>query len=293
MKSFEIGQAIREFRRRYGITQGDLAAGICDQGLISRIEKGNVIPSSYLLVQFADRMGISVEDIINHSKFDNVEYVNEVIHQVDLMLKEKNYIELNDFCKLEQNNPLFNDDQGNRYFLWLEATCLYYIEGDAKGSIQMLTHALQSKETSKKSNSKLDFSIKNSLCVIYGETEQYDLAYNGYKSLIEDLRINVNVDFKSKIKIHYNFTKILLHLELYNECLTYCDAAVKMIRAQDSMFLLGNFYYQSGYTQWKLSHIEEAIQAIDKAEVIFTIEGKQNVIETITKRKKEILSANK
>ncbi|MGG4167018.1 helix-turn-helix transcriptional regulator [Rossellomorea vietnamensis] len=37
-----IGKKIRELRKVVGLTQGDMAEGICTQALISRIEKGDI-----------------------------------------------------------------------------------------------------------------------------------------------------------------------------------------------------------------------------------------------------------
>ncbi|WP_020374998.1 helix-turn-helix domain-containing protein [Sulfobacillus thermosulfidooxidans] len=52
-----LGQNIHDIRRKKGWTQAQLASGICDRTLISRIESGNVVPSVEIIKQLAEKLG--------------------------------------------------------------------------------------------------------------------------------------------------------------------------------------------------------------------------------------------
>ncbi|KFM95688.1 XRE family transcriptional regulator [Bacillus clarus] len=68
MDYLNIRRNIKKFRCFAGFTQFDLAKGICSQAQISKIETGNGIPSSYLLIEIAKKLDIDPIDLV--SPFD-------------------------------------------------------------------------------------------------------------------------------------------------------------------------------------------------------------------------------
>jgi tetratricopeptide (TPR) repeat protein len=57
----KLGQRLRAAREAAGLTQRDLATVNCTAAYVSRIEKGDRVPSAQLLREFADRLGVSEE----------------------------------------------------------------------------------------------------------------------------------------------------------------------------------------------------------------------------------------
>lgn len=62
----EVGKRIRKLREERNIPQQDLAAG-CDmeKSNFSRLESGNTNPSLYTLKKIADKLGITLSEIVD------------------------------------------------------------------------------------------------------------------------------------------------------------------------------------------------------------------------------------
>ena len=57
MEFYNLGIIIKELRKE-NMSQSELCHGICSQSQISKIEKGIIYPSSILLYQLSERLGI-------------------------------------------------------------------------------------------------------------------------------------------------------------------------------------------------------------------------------------------
>jgi transcriptional regulator with XRE-family HTH domain len=285
LTDFNIGMAIKNCRLKYGLTQEELSKNICDQTLISRIEKGKVVPSSYILMMFSERMGIDVKYLLDLAKYNNVNYVKEVTSQVERMLKTKSFAELKAFVKYEKQNPLFQSIDGDRYFLWLEGISAYYVDKETSYAIKLLKQAIDHRNTTDKSKSDLDITILNSLSIIYGEEKEYINASKVYQILYREVEHHPSIDSKLKVKVLYNYSKVLIHLEEYDFSMKVCKKAIRECNDNDSLYLLGNLYYQVAYIATIKKDYKQALTAINTAISIFTVENKDNFIELAQKKK--------
>ncbi|MBV6684081.1 helix-turn-helix domain-containing protein [Bacillus sp. JRC01] len=76
-----IGKKIKELRKAIGITQGELAEGICTQALISRIEKGDIYPSATVLYRISQRLGVDVNYFFEIGSTERHDYIKDVERQ--------------------------------------------------------------------------------------------------------------------------------------------------------------------------------------------------------------------
>ncbi|MFD2171598.1 helix-turn-helix domain-containing protein [Tumebacillus lipolyticus] len=67
---FSLGKRIREFRLKKGITQIDLARGLCTPSMISQIESDRAKPSHKILVAIAERLSVSIEHLLSDVNLD-------------------------------------------------------------------------------------------------------------------------------------------------------------------------------------------------------------------------------
>ncbi|KEO84915.1 helix-turn-helix domain-containing protein [Tumebacillus flagellatus] len=65
-----LGQKIRLFRLRLGLSQREFAKGICTPSMISQIESGRCNPSNHLLQAIVDRLGVSLSDVVENAHFN-------------------------------------------------------------------------------------------------------------------------------------------------------------------------------------------------------------------------------
>ncbi|WP_416353495.1 helix-turn-helix domain-containing protein [Agrilactobacillus fermenti] len=83
-----LGNIITETRKQQGMTQFELADGICTQNTISKIEKHNIAPTVKILVQLCLRLKITLNDVFS----DFNERGSEV---VDLLISVEKALLLN------------------------------------------------------------------------------------------------------------------------------------------------------------------------------------------------------
>lgn len=69
---YNIGEYIKNRRKVLGITQDELADGICSVMTLSRIERGDQFPHDYTLIQILQRLGLSGSEmflLVNSEQF--------------------------------------------------------------------------------------------------------------------------------------------------------------------------------------------------------------------------------
>ena len=85
-----FGDVLRYYRNKGGLSQEQLAEGICTRVYISQIEKNKQIPTLYMISAFSNKMGVNLFDayalIIEHNDFDThskIEALHEAIGAYD------------------------------------------------------------------------------------------------------------------------------------------------------------------------------------------------------------------
>ena len=98
MEFNDLGITIKELRIK-NISQSELCHGICSQSQISKIEKGMIYPSSILLYQLSERLGIDPNNIFALTQNKRLKYVENVKYVIKRLLKAKQYKELYEIVK--------------------------------------------------------------------------------------------------------------------------------------------------------------------------------------------------
>lgn len=63
MAQYPLGIIVRQRREALGLSQQQLCQGICDRSTLSRIERGDQVPSYYTLHALLQRLGMREKDI--------------------------------------------------------------------------------------------------------------------------------------------------------------------------------------------------------------------------------------
>jgi len=112
------GAKVRELRRQRGLSQSQLAQGICTQATISLIEKRNKVPNLNTLVKVARRLEVEMDDLVEGENHD----VGPVLTDIEEMLKRKHYgVAQNLIATVDQEK--IADDGDLRHFNYLCGLC--------------------------------------------------------------------------------------------------------------------------------------------------------------------------
>ncbi|WP_141546761.1 helix-turn-helix domain-containing protein, partial [Bacillus wiedmannii] len=127
MEFYDLGITIKELRMKKNISQSELCHGICSQSQISKIEKGMIYPSSILLYQLSERLGIDPNNIFALTQNKKLKYVENVKYVMRDCTKQKQYSELYEIVKQEKNESNFQLKEDKQFLIWHEAIAIFHV----------------------------------------------------------------------------------------------------------------------------------------------------------------------
>lgn len=264
----ELGDLIKRRRRELGLTQSELAQNICTQALISRIEHNEIIPKNEILDKIEQRLQLKDDELrIVVSFKSNQHKIDKVIAEIREYLSKREYkaIEL----LLNYNKLLIessNDMNNISFFKWMEAALAYQLEKDWEKALSILIdisiHELEN---------ELSIEILNAIGLIYYEEKDYDSALTYFHKGMH--KINNSVDYKVQAKLKFNYSLALEISEQNREALSVILSAIDLLLEQDSLYLLGDFYYTKAFIFDKLNNSQEALDNFELAQSIFKIQN--------------------
>ncbi|RFU60752.1 helix-turn-helix domain-containing protein [Peribacillus glennii] len=290
-----IGQKIKELRKQIGLSQGELAKGICTQAQISKIEKGDVYPYASTLYLISQRLGVDVNYFFDIGMTPRLDYVQEVESLLKAARKNMNYTEIEQIVKAEENNPLFKQNKRNyQLLLWHKGIYQYMVYKNAQQAIQTLESAIALTQPSDKIHSEREIEILLSVGSIYFEEEAYDKAIETYSTCNDYLSLLPYLsDHTVKTHTYYNMARTLTRLKRYEKSNLRCEEAIKWSISKGSLFLLGELHYHMGYNFELLGDFSPAKENMVKARLIFELQKDQRFIAFIDKKTEKWTSENK
>ncbi|MBA4538629.1 helix-turn-helix domain-containing protein [Bacillus aquiflavi] len=289
MDFFAIGKKIKELRKVLGLSQEELANGICTQAQISKIEKGDVYPYATTLYLISQRLGVDVNYFFDIGTTPRLDYVQEVYKQLTYTRRNSNYEEMAQIVKLEEKNPLFTQNNKNlQLLLWHKGICEYMLNRDKEKAIKTLEKAILLTKTTEKVWSEREIEVLLSIGSIYFEEQNYKKAIDTYLLAKEHLeQLPFLNDHTIYCRLHYNIARVLTRLHRYNESFFHCKEGIKWCIEKDNLYLLGELYYHIGYNYEIQGHFKKAKQHMKKALVVFELQQddkyKQFISEKIKK----------
>ncbi len=264
MSIFSIGEIIRKQRNLLGISQEELADGICSVPTLSRIENGERVPSKANFDALMQRMGQSGEmydayigdnDLeIHEKKF----YIRQAIMCGSL---ENAKILLEGLKKIIQNN-----DTLTIQFVQYMEVLTESVEIKNEIQIKKLENAIKicvpKYGQVRLCNCLLtfdDITIINNIANAYGNIKEYRKAINLFyelKEYIDTRYINSEEIIRTYPLLLYNLSKWLGLEGRYNECIEICDIGIKLISESGRSKFLGKLLYNKAWCMVRKGNIE-------------------------------------
>lgn len=266
-----IGQVIKEVRTSFRISQSQLAKDICTQALISKIEKGETIPSLEIGYKISKKLHIPLDFLCKIIQYQNFSYIKELNYQIKCLSRERNYTDIYYLIKKEKKNPNYNDPLLKQLLLWQEGVTTYYLTKDFEASIHLLNESLKITAFSE-IHSEREIEILNSLANLYFEEGQYAPSLEIFNHIHENIKKNAFFqDYTIQIKVFYNHAKVLTRLHQYDKSNQLCRKGIKICKAHESSYLLGELHYHVGYNYSCLDLRDKALSEYETALHLFKL----------------------
>ncbi|MEC3417929.1 helix-turn-helix domain-containing protein [Bacillus cereus] len=278
MEFNDLGITIKELRIKKNISQSDLCHGICSQSQISKIEKGVIYPSSILLYQLSERLGINPNNIFALTQNKKLKYIENVKFVIKDCLKQKQYKELYEIVKKEKNLNNFQTKEEKQFLIWHEAIAIFMVDKSLKTALDFLNNALKLTLTNSDFLSEREIDIMQTMAIFYAENKEYEKSINILKRCLSNFnKLDFPRDKEIKLKIMLNLAKSLDFTYQHEEAIKYIDKGIKLAINLNTLYLLGELFYLKGWFLLKIKqhNVEDVIYNWKKALFIFELTEKE------------------
>ncbi|SLK19179.1 helix-turn-helix domain-containing protein [Bacillus toyonensis] len=284
MEFYDLGITIKEIRIKKNISQSELCHGICSQSQISKIEKGMIYPSSILLYQLSERLGIDPNNIFALTQNKKLKYVKNVKYVMRDCAKQKQYKELYEIVKQEKKQNNFQSKEDKQFLIWHEAIAIFEVNRSTKTALTLLNHALKLTLTNSDFLSEREIDIMQTMAIFYAEHKEYEKSINILRRCLTNFnKLDFPRDKEIKLKIILNLAKLLELTYQHEEAIKYLDKGIKLAINLDTLYLLGELYYSKSQYLLKIKqhNEEDVVNNMKKALFIFELREKEHYIKMI------------
>lgn len=270
-----LSKRFKNRRKELGFTQKELAEGICEQSLISRVEKLGVAPTSDILFALSQRLQVSMDYFFDESVSDKAPDITVFKRLVDKALFTRSYDQLAYLVEAEKQKEAVHSQESSEYLTYL--ACIvdfhhYHKEDTAIVRMEELSHRI-----SKTSSFYLD--VYNSLVNFYALTsrdEDLDGLYEGISEKLSHLDISNTECFHKYIKIRYNHAHYLFKRKRQSQAIDELTDLIEILRDKKSCYLLADTLCLIANVGEGFLSKDEILSYYREAECLFKFFGPQN-----------------
>ncbi|TPV47295.1 helix-turn-helix domain-containing protein [Bacillus dicomae] len=284
MEFNDLGITIKELRIKKNISQSELCHGICSQSQISKIEKGVIYPSSILLYQLSERLGIDPNNIFALTQNKRLKYVENVKYVIKDCLKQKQYKELYEIVKKEKNLNNFQTNEEKQFLIWHEAIAIFMVDKSIKTALDFLNNALKLTLTNSDFLSEREIDIMQTMAIFYAENKEYEKSITILKRCLTNFnKLDFPRDKEIKLKIMLNLAKCLDFTYQHEEAIKHLDKGIKLAINLNTLYLLGELFYLKGQYLLKIKqhNVADVVYNWKKALFIFELTEKEYYTKTL------------
>lgn len=285
-----IGSIIRDLRKMVGLSQKELAEGICTQAQISKLENGDEYPYSITLYEISKRLGVDMNYFFHIIETPRLDYVEEVKHLIRQYIRKRDYESVAHIINREIDSPLFQTPANKQFLMWHEGICHYYVYKNKEMCLAKLHEAIKLTQTSDSYYKEREIEILNSIAIIHDEEKEFTKAVEIYRMALTQLKYLPQVkDKKIKIRILYGLARTLTEMGEFKESLMYSERGIHLCISCESLYLFGELHYQSGCNLIKMGQKEKGTSYLEKAIFIFELEKNEKFAGLVRQHMKKLL----
>lgn len=269
----KLGEIIKFRRKELGLTQQELAKDICAQALISRVEKGDIVPKKAILDKLEARLELEKNELIkadqDNTKKSELDEVRKTIRSYSSNRDYKTIELLLDHHKLLINSS--RDINDKVFFAMIEASLHYQLYNQSEKALEILNGIyLDDVET------QLAVEVHNARGIIYYKKDDFDNALTAYKEGIDILDESVDYEIRAKIILNYSLT--LEQKDFNKEALSYISEGIDLLVKNNSLYSLGDYHHTKGHIFYKLGNLTESKECFELSASLFKLQNNKKLL---------------
>lgn len=273
MAVFQLGPIIKNRRIELGLSQEDLADGICSVPTLSRIENGERMPTKNHFEMLMQRLGYSAISLDCYTDKQDFK-----IHELKFQIRQAYVIK--DFRiaerLLNEYKEIMEDDSNiDLQFFQLYHTLLNLDQYSAGEEQPLFESALRLTCPSYGANhiphvlSYEEIILLNNIAICYGKVEKHHEAISILRTLktyYDTHIINSEEALRTQPMILYNLSKALGMAGYFDECLEVCEESIHLAKRTSRCGCLGEVLYNCAWILVRRNQEGDYIVAANYAE---------------------------
>lgn len=231
-----LAEKLRSKRKELGLSQQSLAKGICEQSQISKIERGNFMPSAELLFKIAQRLEVPLDYFFNE-QIEVKSNLSNFKHLSARLLGDRDYDGLEYIYKIELKRNTFLASEDRIYLEWIKAIIDFYQYQSQNKAISTLEIALSKVS----SETFIYLKILNTLSNFYsliGREQDYENNYSLLMELYQTKNLEHQEFLFGYIRVRYNYAHYLVSKEKYNEAIQEALETIELCKLKHTSYQL-------------------------------------------------------
>lgn len=232
------GDNVRRFRKLRGMSQAELAEGICTQATISLIEKRNKVPSMNILIRLVNRLGVTLDDVV----VENQDRAQQALSAVESKVRHGDYEEAAPLLSKVKANRLTREEDMKRYYYFAGMIELFVNE-DIDEAIYDFGRVLNGSPISYHDVAGIMATL--GLGLAYAEKGTIDRAkvyIDQTVGLLKDVPLNERRYLDVELTMYWHIGRIYFAVGEYAAALDHLQSGIELAVQNESLFLLPNLY---------------------------------------------------
>ncbi|MGT2799530.1 helix-turn-helix domain-containing protein [Streptococcus marmotae] len=275
-----LATRLKNKRLEMKLSQAELADGICEQGQISRMEKGNYTPGSELLYEISKKLNVSMNYFFDETEPEETKGLEK------FRILSKKFIDYRDYetlkyiydAEVAQSHRLNLSDQ--IYLAWIESMITFYYYEKQLEAIDKLEATLSQLSES----DTIYLHLSNTLMNFYfesGELERFEDRYDQLAEKFRNIRITTLDDLELSIKFSYNCCRFLWLNKNITKAINETTEAIKRCKQYRSNYLLADLYCLLGNISEDFADKEVVLHYFQVSQFLYKMDDNQKMVLTL------------
>lgn len=233
------GKMIRQARIEKGLTQGELAKGICKQPTISHIEIKNVVESLRVVTAICERLDLDVKQIVESS--NSIE-INDWLLHVKEMCERGEYNEALELLVAKITLAKVDNTLLSKALCYF-GLCHLYGSKNHDRALYYLYKVIELNESE-----KYVALAKNGAGVVYQEKEDYEIARDYFEESLGIVTEKGYSEDGETIQVYLSATKFFNSRNEYQRAYAVAEAGISKCQGLRDTYLADNLTFEQAHS---------------------------------------------
>lgn len=243
-----LGEKIKKIRLEKGLTQAELAEGICTQASISNLEKNASVPSLLILLEIGNRLNIELSELSEYA-VEQARPAVTVFKKVQNLRSQFKLKEAYDLVQELDINDLKTNHERKQYYYYLGITSLL---GYNKISDATYNFNLGLNLETEAHLEFLDILITNGIGLAYFMESEYEKALTYFEKSLILLdafleQTDSPIENGEVLKVYFTSAKFYSEIGNYNKALNLCELSIALQKKLNMNYELDRLYYEKAF----------------------------------------------